>query len=174
MTLEPRARAAAGLPPASFDSLLEGLAAFAAADGATELAGLDDIVCALPADGGAATGAAGAARHTAIDVHVGALDAGDVAEAERLRAAVEAHSHPRAESSAARGVGVGGGGRRLSCNVHVHAGGDHNLVKGMRDAGELERLIRALVALPDERTEDGGRHDALPEDFLGFADCPDF
>ena len=143
VTLDPEARAAAGVPPSSqtrIDALLEGLAAFARADRALELRGLCEVVERLPPG-----------RRTAIEVHVGALDASDLHEASALEAAV------RAKADAG-----------LTCRVHVHADGDHNLVRGMRDRGELHRLLVELVGPTSPATA------GIPDGFVGFEDCPDF
>ena len=40
----------------------------------------------------------------------------------------------------------------------------------MRDAGELDELLRRIAAGDDE----GGGGAAIPEEFRGFEDCPDF
>ena len=71
-----------------------------------------------------------AGARAAIEVHVGAAEPGDVAEAEMLRAAVAARPD----------AGV-------SCHVHVHAGRDHNLATAMRDTGELHELLQRHAAV---------------------------
>ena len=72
-TLDVSARAAAGLPSSTFDTLLEGLAAFARV-GCVELRGLDAVVEGLPPG-----------QATDLELHVGSCDQGDVHEAERLK-----------------------------------------------------------------------------------------
>ena len=58
----------------------------------------------------------------------------------------------------------------MTCELTVHEGRDHNLVTDMRDAGELDALLRRIAAGDDD--EGGGA--AIPEEFRGFEDCPDF
>ena len=155
-TLDVSARAAAGLPSSTFDTLLEGLAAFARV-GCVELRGLDAVVEGLPPG-----------QATDLELHVGSCDQGDVHEAERLKAAVDAHRE--------RGE-LGGVASRLTCRVVVHPGADHNLVVGLRDRGELHRLLEALVAGEEDGAKsklDMARPDRIPEHFDGFQDCPDF
>ena len=79
------------------------------------------------ADSSAAAGTAGPA--TAMQVHVGGNERGDVQEAEMLRAAVDARSSPA-----------------LSLIVTVHAGKDHNVVTALRNAGALHDLLQELIA----------------------------
>ena len=105
--------------------------------------------------------AALAPSNTVVEVHVGAVDEGDVLEAKMLQAAI-------ADASSARAGGV-------SCRVVVHEGRDHNLVVDMRDAGELHDLLRRVAAAP--ASTGGGDPTAqpgIPADFDGFKDCPDF
>ena len=74
-----------------------------------------------------------AAPPVALQLHVGDLAPGDGVEAELLGDAVWA----------------GGGGGRSGAGVSVelvrHAGRGHNLVGDMRDAGELDALLRSLA-----------------------------
>ena len=71
---------------------------------------------------------------TEVMIHVGAQEAGDVREAEMVRAAVEVKSSSSVP-----------GDQHLSCDVHVHRGRDHNLVTAMRDTGELHDLLMRLL-----------------------------
>lgn len=106
--LSPTARRAAALAPATFDPFLEGCAAVGAVEG-FELTSLRDVAAATSV-----------AAH--IEVHVGSLEAGDVAEAQMLAAALPAGA----------------------VDVIEHAGRGHNLVTDMRDSGELDALLRSL------------------------------
>ena len=69
---------------------------------------------------------------TRIELHAGAAEEGDVREAEMLAAAVAERRAHRGESG-------------VACELTVHAGRDHNLVKEMRDAGELHALLRRFA-----------------------------
>jgi hypothetical protein len=153
-TVNAAARAAARLPPATFDPLLEGLAAFARAEPRIELRGLDAVVGQLPPGHG-----------TQLEVHVGGDDDGDVREAQLLCAAVDAYAQRAAPSE-----------RRVSCDVHIRPGGDHNLVVGMRDSGELQARLEALIQVDGTRDASAGawRPSVIREDFVGFENCPDF
>ena len=75
-----------------------------------------------------AVSAADAPAHTRLEVHVGSGAPADVVEAELLRAAA--------------------GDER--CTITLHEGRDHNLVTDMRDAGELDALLRRIAAGDDE------------------------
>ena len=106
--LSPAARREAALPPASFDAFLRGCAAVGAVDG-FELTSLRDVAVATTA-----------AAH--IELHMGSLETGDVAEAHMLAAALPAGA----------------------VDVVEHAGRGHNLVTDMRNSGELDALLRSL------------------------------
>ena len=88
---------------------------------------------------------------TSIELHAGSLEVGDVAEAMLLVDAVEARSRSG-----------------LSCTLTVHEGRDHNLVKEMRDEGELHSLLRRVAGLTRE-----SEGDEISEEFVGFQDCGD-
>ena len=66
---------------------------------------------------------------TSIEIHVGGNEAGDIREAEMVNAAVDARGN--------EGL--------VSCQVHIHRGQDHGLVRAMRDTGELHELLVRLV-----------------------------
>ena len=117
--LEPAARRRAALPPASFDPFLDGCSAVGEVAG-FELTSLLQVV---------ARRDRAAAPAVALQLHVGELAPGDVAEAQLLCDAVRA-------SGCGAGVGI---------ELVRHAGRDHNLVSDMRDAGELDTLLRSLV-----------------------------
>ena len=85
-----------------------------------------------------------------------------------LQAAVDGR---RCSSS---GGGVGGGG--VACALTVHDGRDHNLVKEMRDEGELHELLRRVAGLasaPAAASEEEEESGAIAEGFVGFRDCGD-
>ena len=65
---------------------------------------------------------------TAIELHVGAAEPGDMREAEVLHAAVLAR-----------------GRAGVSMSTHVHANRDHNLVVHLRDSGELHEMLRTHI-----------------------------
>ena len=69
----------------------------------------------------------------ALQVHVGDLAPGDGVEAELLSDAVRA------------GGGGGRSGAGVSMELVRHAGRGHNLVGDMRDAGELDALLRSFA-----------------------------
>lgn len=158
VAIDPGTRAERGLPSAPFDGLLNGLKAFGEVEG-FPLESLDELV--LQMAGAPSPRATDGRAPTAIEVHCGDADPGDVAEARTLAAAVESVSQSREG-----GVGV-------SCRVKVHQARDHNLVVEMRDSGELHELLCALVAA-DDAQDIAGAAPEIPSDFEGFANCPDF
>ena len=106
--------------------------------------------------------------NTLVEMHVGRLEEGDVREAKMLQAAVDGR---RCSSS-----GGGGGGGGVACALTVHDGRDHNLVKEMRDDGELHELLRRVAGLasaPAAASEDAKESGAIAEGFVGFRDCGD-
>ena len=121
--LSPAARRLAVLPPATFDPFLEGCSAVSEVAG-FELTSLLQVL---------ARRDRAAAPPVALQLHVGDLAPGDGVEAELLSDAVWA----------------GGSGGRSGAGVSVelvrHAGRGHNLVGDMRDAGELDALLRSLA-----------------------------
>jgi hypothetical protein len=150
--IDTRERTQLRLPPAPFDSLLRALAVLSAAAD-VPYPSLAECVEAAPAT-----------CTTAIELHAGSTEAGDVYEAEMLAAAVAA-SH------------AAGGG--VSCRLTVHEGRDHNLVKEMRDEGELHALLRRVAGV--ETAEAGAAREAgaraaavgIDANFVGFHDCGD-
>ena len=110
---------------------------------------------------------------TAIEVHAGALEEGDVYEARLLAAAVEQRraaemafrTPQRAELEGVRRESGGG----LACSLTVHPGRDHNLVKEMRDLGELQALLQRVAGLAGGFSDNEG----ITDDFVGFRDCGD-
>ena len=154
--LDLEARRACDLPESPFDSLLEGLAAYARTEPHMDLCSesLDAVIERLPPR-----------VRTRLDVHVGDLDAGDVNDAERLQEVIE-QRQLQMMSRGNRGV--------LSCSVHVHKGRGHNLVVDMRNSGELHELLQALIAPPGGRTVRRAQKSGIPQTFIGFKDCPDF
>ena len=129
--LHPDERRGAALEPMHFDELLSWLRLAASAEGFAMRSLVEAVREAPPS------------IFTAVEVHVGASEHGDVYEAERLQAAVDERH------AAGDGGGGGGGGvasRALSCTTFVHANRSHNLVLQLRDAGELyEMLFRWLA-----------------------------
>jgi len=121
--LSPAARRLAALPPASFDPFLEGCSAVSEVAG-FELTSLLQVV---------ARRDRAAAPAVALQVHVGDLAPGDGVEAELLSDAVRA------------GGGGGRSGAGVSMELVRHAGRGHNLVGDMRDAGELDALLRSFA-----------------------------
>jgi hypothetical protein len=111
------ARNALALPPAPFDELLTTLGAVSAAAD-IPLPSLSEVVEAAPSG-----------CKTAIELHVGANDEGDVREARLLLGATERHGLPS-----------------LACSLHVYPDRGHNLVTQMRDDGELDDLLKRLAA----------------------------
>lgn len=146
VVIDPTARASLQLPETPFTPFLEGLQAAGRVVG-HELVGLTDTV------------RVASTSRSVVELHVGALDEGDVQEAALLKRAVDNMAAVRATEG-------------LSCTVKVHEGRDHNLVVEMRDSGELHELLCRLVTNPE--TADTTRHSLLPQEFVGFEDCPDF
>ena len=72
---------------------------------------------------------------TALELHVGSAEHGDVHEAELLRAAV----HERRRGS--RGCG-------MRCCTRLHANRSHNLVLHLRNSGELHEMLRGWLRVP--------------------------
>ncbi|KAL3908612.1 MAG: hypothetical protein SGPRY_009729, partial [Prymnesium sp.] len=142
---------------------------------------------------GLAEAVAKGCRGTQIELHVGAEDENDVAEALILQRAVErahtseaASGHEGGEATAGReGIGSWESGEKSHpgsrvaeivakgprCDVIVHPGRDHNMVVDMRDSGELHTL---LCSLQDTAGRKSRPEVSLPEGFVGFHDCPDF
>jgi len=147
-------RAALALPPAPFDKLLTTLHATSAAVGAP-LTSLAECVEAAPCG-----------CTTAIEVHAGATEDGDVREAQLLVQAVDERRRR-----------LGGGEGELSCALTLHDGRDHNLVKEMRDAGELHDLLRRVAGLELDAPPTAAEPQpsaGIAAGFVGFEDCGDF
>lgn len=138
--LRPRERRAAKLSPMAFDDVLGWLETIAELEGF----GMTPLTEAFSA--------AGPGCRTAVTVHVGSGEPGDVMEAELAAEAVAGwraqygHGGGRAGGGGSGGGGSGADG--LCLDVIVHSGRDHNLVVDLRDEGLLEWMIRELVSGP--------------------------
>ena len=129
MLLDPKAREAAGLESMDFDDVLSWLRVVGAAE-QFELTSLVDAARRAPAT----------STLTAVELHLGASEVGDVHEGELLHDAICARA-------------AGG----LSCTMHVHANRGHNLVLQMRDSGQLHERLRGWLGTTDDshiRTDD--------------------
>ena len=111
------ARAEANLPTMPFDDLLRQLKRVLWMEGVQMTSLVESVGCSEKA--------------TAIEIHVGSREEGDLLEADMVKVASESR----------REAGWG-----ISCVVHVHQGRDHNLVTAMRDTGELHELLARQVA----------------------------
>jgi hypothetical protein len=110
-------------------------------------------------------------RRTELLLHLGAQSPGDITEANLLTAAI-AH-WPESP---------------LRCECIVHQDADHGGVAAhMKRSGALHQLLcdalrsgesatSTPVVARDGLTNDAtrGPHSSLPDQFVGFADCPDF
>ncbi len=140
-------RSELALPEAPFDGLLRTLSALGSATGVPTPSLLECVE------------AAPRGCRTAIELHAGTAAPGDLYEAWRLAGAVEARA------AAEPGVEV-------SCTLTVHEERDHNLVKEMRDAGELHELLQRVAGVGAIRHCDAMGHNAarsvMRDDFVGF------
>lgn len=98
--------------------------------------------------------AAGSHTKTRLEVHVGSKEPEDIQEARLLKDAVE-----RTQAAT---------GNDLSMDLKVHEGLDHNLVRNLKQTGQLHELLQRFAG-PAVVDADG-----IPEDFVGFKDCGDF
>ena len=156
-------REARELPHAPFDGLLRTLATLAPVAGVPTPSLVE---CAL---------AAPSHCRTAIELHAGTADPGDVYEALLLEAAVAQRRHTGAGSTTMNAADTAdtAADAAVSCVLNVHEGRDHNLVKEMRDAGELHELLQRIAGVGAAAAQGDGATSTIVDGFVGFRDCGD-
>ena len=130
--INPSQRDALGLPWMQYDAILRRLAG-TCADCEVQMAPLTRVQRTGRA---ACTNSECGSTSTTIEIHVGGAASGDVKEAAMLREALRVQYGDAAAAGNATE-------ERLEVLVFVHAGLTHALVKDLRAAGALERMLRA-------------------------------